>query len=192
MRNKIRQGQKHNLRAEWGGLEAVPTFYQLFAANMRNLGTPVYAREFFENQIRRLPDRIRIVSLWDGATPVAAAFLTANQRTLQLPWSASLPQSRKKYSQVLMYWSFIQQAIADGFRKIDLGRCSRGSGTYEFKRHWEPIERPLHWYYWLAPGASMPQLRPDNAKFRLAVELWKRLPLAVANCLGPRLVRSIP
>jgi serine/alanine adding enzyme len=192
MRNKIRQGQKHNLRAEWGGLEAVPTFYQLFAANMRNLGTPVYAREFFENQIRRLPDRIRVLSLWDGATPVAAAFLIANQHTLQLPWSASLPQSRKKYSQVLLYWNFIQQAIADGFRKIDLGRCSPGSGTHEFKRHWGPVERPLHWYYWLAPGASMPQLRPDNAKFRLAIELWKRLPLAVANCLGPRLVRSIP
>ncbi len=192
MRNKIRQARKHDLRAEWGGLEAVPIFYNIFATNMRNLGTPVYSREFFENQVRRLPDRIRILSLWDRETPVAASFLVAHRRTLELPWSASIPQSRKKYSQVLMYWNFIERAIEEGFSKIDLGRCTPGSGTYEFKRHWNPVERRLHWYYWLAPGASMPQLRTDNARFRLAIEIWKRLPLAVANCLGPRLVRSIP
>jgi len=193
MRNKIRQGQKHNLRAEWDhGPEAVRVFYRIFAANMRNLGTPVYSRRFFENQISRLSERIRVLTMWDGKTPVAAAFLTAHQETLELPWSASLPESRKKYSQVLMYWTFIQKAIEEGFRKIDLGRCSRGSGTYEFKRHWNPVERPLHWYYWLAPGASMPELRPDNPRFRLATKLWKRLPLAIANGLGPHLVRSIP
>ena len=192
MRNKIRQGQKHGLRAEWGGLEAVPIFYKIFAANMRNLGTPVYSREFFENQVRRLPGRIRILSVWDRETPVAASFLVAHRRTLELPWSASMAPSRKKYSQVLMYWKFIERAIAEGFSTIDLGRCTPGSGTHEFKRHWNPVERPLHWYYWLAPGTSMPNLRADNARFKLAIELWKRLPLAVANSLGPRLVRSIP
>jgi serine/alanine adding enzyme len=192
MRNKIRQGQKHNLRCQWGGPEAIPIFYQIFATNMRNLGTPVYPRKFFEIQMRHLPNSIRILSLWDGETPVAASFLTANDRTLELPWSASLPGSRKKYSQVLMYWEFIQQAIKEGFQKIDLGRCSPGSGTYEFKRHWNPVERPLHWYYWPAGGGSLPQLRPDNPKFKFATSIWKRLPLVVANGLGPRLVRSIP
>jgi serine/alanine adding enzyme len=192
MRNKIRQGQKHNLRAHWGGLDAVPIFYQIFAANMRNLGTPVYSRHFFETQMRHLPDRIRILSLWDGEAPVAASFLTAHNRTLELPWSASLPDSRKKYSQVLMYWEFIQKAIKEKFQKIDLGRCTRGGGTFDFKRHWNPVERPLHWYYWLGGGASLPQLRPDSPKFRFATKVWKRLPLVVANGLGPRLVRSIP
>lgn len=91
-----------------------------------------------------------------------------------------------------MYWEFIQKAIAERFNRIDLGRCSPGSGTYDFKRHWNPVERPLHWYYWLAGGASLPHLRPDNPKFKFATRIWKRLPLAVANGLGPRLVRSIP
>lgn len=192
LRNKIRQGQKQNFRVEWGGEQAVPIFYRIFATNMRNLGTPVYPRRFFENQIRRLPGRIRILTLWDGRNPVAASFLTAHGGTLELPWSASLPESRKKYSQLLMYWVFIQKAIEDGFQKIDLGRCTRGSGTWEFKRHWNPVERPLHWYYWLRPGASIPQLRSGNPKFRYATQIWKRLPLAIANGLGPRLVRSIP
>ncbi len=191
-RKRIRYNLKQGFHAEWGGLEAVPIFYTIFATNMRNLGTPVYPREFFENQIRRFPDNIRILTLRDGTNPVAAAFLTAHRDTLELPWAASLPEARKREAPMVMYWTLIQRAIEDGFKKVDLGRCSPGSGNHVFKKHWNPVERPLHWYYWLAPGASIPQLRPDNSKFKLAVELWKRLPLRIANGLGPHVVRSIP
>jgi serine/alanine adding enzyme len=192
MRNKVRQGQKADFRVEWGGLSLVRKFYEVFATNMRNLGTPVYPMSFFENQVRRLGDRISILMLWEGEKAVAGSFLTAHSDTLELPWSASLPESRKKYSQVTMYWLLIQRAIAQGFKKIDLGRCIRGSGTYEFKRHWNPIERPLHWYYWLKEGSAIPNLRPDNPKFKVATSMWKQLPLALANGLGPRVVRSLP
>jgi FemAB-related protein (PEP-CTERM system-associated) len=192
MRNKIRAAKKHGLRVQWGGIESVEAFYPIFATNMRNLGTPVYPRLWFENQCRALPENIRILTLWDGNEAVAGAFLTSFRKTLELPWSASLPESRKKYSQVLLYWTFLEKAIQDGYELMDLGRCTQGSGTYEFKRHWNSVERPLHWYYWLAPGKSIPHLRPDNMKYRFAVEFWKRLPLQVANGLGPRVVRSIP
>lgn len=190
-RKKIRYGLKRGLRPEWGGSEAVPIFYKIFATNMRNLGTPVYPIAFFENQIRRLPDKIRILSLWDDAKPVAASFVTAHRDTLELPWAASLPESRKKEAPMIMYWALIEKGIEEGFRKIDLGRCSPGGGTYDFKRHWNPVERPLHWYYWLGANASIPQRRPDP-KFKFATSVWKRLPLVIANGLGPRLVRSIP
>lgn len=191
-RKRIRYNLKRGFRAEWGGLEAVPIFYSIFATNMRNLGTPVYPREFFENQIRRLPKNIRILILWDGPKPVAASFLTAHTDTLELPWAASLPESRKKEAPMVMYWTFLERAIEEGFKILDLGRCTPGSGNHAFKQHWNPVERPLHWYYWLAPGASMPRLHADNNRFKWAVEIWKRLPLAVANGLGPHIVRSLP
>lgn len=191
-RKRLRYILKHPFEVAWGGVEAVGTFYRIFATNMRNLGTPVYPCAFFANQLRRLPDRTRILTLRDGGRPVAAAFLTAHGATLELPWAASLPDSRKKEAPMVMYWTLIQRAIEEGFRQVDLGRCTPGGGNYEFKRHWKPVERPLHWYYWLARGAVLPKLRPDNPRFRLATEIWKRLPLTIANGLGPRLVRSIP
>lgn len=191
-RKKLRYGLKRGLRAEWGSGEAVPMFYKIFATNMRNLGTPVYPIAFFENQIRRLRGNIRILSLWDDAKPVAASFVTSHRDSLELPWAASLPESRKKEAPMIMYWALIEKGIEEGFRKIDLGRCSPGGGTYDFKRHWNPVERPLHWYYWLGTNASIPQPRPDDPKFKLATSVWKRLPLVIANGLGPRLVRSIP
>lgn len=191
-RKKIRYGLKRGLRAEWGGAEAVPIFYKIFATNMRNLGTPVYPIAFFENQIQRLRNKIRILSLWDEAKPVAASFVTAHRETLELPWAASLPESRKKEAPMMMYWTLIEKGIKEGFRKIDLGRCTPGGGTYEFKRHWNPVERPLHWYYWPAGDDSVNRLRSDSPKFKFATSVWKRLPLVIANGLGPRLVRSIP
>ena len=192
VRNKIRQGQKADFQIEWGGLNLLPSFYEVFATNMRNLGSPVYPISFFANQLRRLGDRIRILVLRDGDQAVFGSFLTAHGDTLELPWAASLTDSRKKYSQVTMYWLFIERAIAEGFKKIDLGRCARESGTYKFKQHWRPIERPLHWYYWLNDGATMPNMHADNPKYKVATNIWKRLPLAVTNRLGPRVVRALP
>jgi serine/alanine adding enzyme len=192
LRNKIRKGQKSEFRIQWGGGEAVSDFYSIFAANMRNLGTPVYPKSWFEAIFRHFPEQTRILNLWDGDRPVAGAFLSAYRHTLELPWSASLPDTRKKYSHYLLYWTFMEWAIQNGFRQLDLGRCTPGGGTYEFKRHWLCREQPLNWYNWVPAGAPVPQLRPDNARFQLAIEVWKHLPLAVANQLGPRVVRALP
>jgi FemAB-related protein (PEP-CTERM system-associated) len=191
-RKRIRYCLKSGLHAEWSGREGLPAFYKLFALNMRNLGTPVYPLRFFENQICRFRERIRILTLWDQNEAVAAGFVTSHGTTLELPWAASLSDYQKKDLSLVMYWRLIEKAITEGYHGLDLGRCSRGSGSWEFKRHWNPIERPLHWYYWLNAGASIPEFRADNPKFKIATGLWKRLPLAVANGLGPHIVRSIP
>ncbi len=192
LRNKIRHAQKHGFREQWGRLDQVGPFYRVFAGNMRNLGTPVYPRSWFESLCREGGAGVRIVTLWDGAQPVAGAFLSAFRDTLEAPWIASLPNGRKDYSSVLLYWAFLRFAMGHGFRRVDLGRCTPGGGTYQFKQLWRPVEQPLHWYYWLAPGKPVPQLSPASGRFHFAIECWKHLPLFVANQLGPRIVRSLP
>jgi FemAB-related protein (PEP-CTERM system-associated) len=192
LRNKIRNARKHGLECRWSGAEELDSFYSVFAANMRNLGTPVYPRSWFENVCRGLGERCHILTVWRGREPVAATIFTSFRDAAELPWIASIPEARGEYSTVLLYWTAMEWAIQHGFRSLDLGRCTPGSGTHRFKQQWRPEEVPLHWYYWLAPGASLPHLRPDNPKYRLAIRLWQLLPLFVANRLGPRIVRSIP
>ena len=133
-----------------------------------------------------------MLTLWDGGDPVAGTVITTFRDAVELPWIASLPEERKHYSTVLLYWTALEWAVENGFRSVDLGRCTPGGGTYQFKRQWECEERPLRWYYWLAPGVPLPNLRPDNPRYRLAIRVWQKLPLGVANWLGPRIVRSIP
>jgi hypothetical protein len=75
---------------------------------------------------------------------------------------------------------------------MDLGRSTPGSSSYDFKRQWTKHEQPLHWYYWLAPGVALPELRKETRRYRWASKVWRRLPLAITNRLGPQIVRSIP
>jgi serine/alanine adding enzyme len=192
LRNKIRHARKHGFQCRWGGIEFVDSFYSVFAANMRNLGTPVYPRSWFESICRLLPGQCRILTLWEGEQPVAATLMTIFRDRVELHWIASLPEERKNYSTVLLYWTALEWALTSGYSQVDLGRCTPGGGTYQFKRQWICEEPTLHWYYWLKPGGSLPTLKLDNPRFRLAIRLWQRLPLSVANRLGPRIVRFIP
>jgi FemAB-related protein (PEP-CTERM system-associated) len=192
MRNKIRSAEKQGLRSETGGSEAISVFYRIFAANMRNLGTPVYPRAWFENLARRLRDQACFLSVWEGSQPIGAGMVIRDRNGAEWPWSATLPEFRRKYSAVYLHWKLFEWAIKNGCRRVDLGRSTPGSGTHMFKRHWPSEERPAHWYYWLAEGGSAPRVGADNPRFRVATEIWKRLPLFVANSLGPRIVRSFP
>ncbi len=192
MRNKVRNAQKQGLRVEWGKGEMLDGFYRIFSRNMRDLGTPVYPRQWFENLSQRLADMVHLVTVWEGSQAVASGFVLTHRETAEFPWSSALRESRKKYSAVLMYWALLEWAIQNGYRRVDFGRSSPGSGTHEFKKHWGARERPLHWYYWLAPGTPLPGLRADNPRYRWATQLWQHLPLPVANLIGPRIVRAIP
>lgn len=192
MRNKVRNARKQGLRVEWAKSESVDVFYRIFARNMRDLGTPVYPRSWFENLARLMSDDVHIVTLWDDAEAVASGLVIVHGGIAEFPWSSALRESRKKYSAVLMYWELLEWAINRGFHRVDFGRSSPGSGTHEFKRHWGAKERPLHWYYWMARGGDIPGLHADNPKFRLATQVWRRLPIPVANWLGPHIVRAIP
>ncbi len=192
LRNKVRHAEKSGFAVRWGGAEEIDAFYPVFAGNMHSLGTPVYPRAWFANLFRHAGGGIRIVTLWRDRKPVAGAFLSEFRNRMEAPWIASLRDGRRDYSSVLLYWEFLKYAIERKSKSIDLGRCTPGGGTYQFKRLWGCEERPLRWYYWLSPGTAVPHLTPSNQRFHLAIEMWKHLPLAVANRLGPRIVRSIP
>ena len=192
MRKRIRFARKNGLEPQWAGAEAIGSFYSVFSTNMRNLGTPVYPQSWFGNFFKKFPNEIKILNLNEGKKTVASAFVSIYRDTVELPWAATLAESREKFSPLLQYWTLLEWALENGYKRVNFGRCTPGSGNHEFKKRWECVEKPLHWYYWLAEGRAVPQLRPDNPKFKLATGVWKRLPLSVANLLGPRIVRSIP
>ena len=54
VRNQVRKAEKSNLTVTRGGAELVGDFYTVFTRNMRDLGTPVYARRLFDDVLRRL------------------------------------------------------------------------------------------------------------------------------------------
>ena len=91
-----------------------------------------------------------------------------------------------------MYRQILSTAIAQKYRFFDFGRSSKDASTYKFKKQWGAIEHPLYWHYWLRDSDELPELNPNNPKYKFAIKMWQKLPVPVANAVGPALVRNLP
>ena len=192
LRAQIRRPQREQTEVAHGGMELLPEFYRVFARNMRDLGTPVYSDEFFSAIMTAFPVAARIVLVRHAGRPVAAAFLLGDGPRMEIPWASSLREYNQMGVNMLLYWEVLRDAMAGSYRVFDFGRSSVDSGTYRFKKQWGAQPRQLYWHYWLADGQDMPQLTPSSPKYQMAIRLWKRLPVFVANRLGPYIVKNLP
>jgi FemAB-related protein (PEP-CTERM system-associated) len=192
VRNQVRKARKSELMTDSGGAELLDDFYRVFSRNMRDLGTPVYARRFFEEVLDAFPTRTRLHVVRLHGAPVAAGLTYRTRSTVEVPWASSIRDFNALCPNHLLYWGIIERALADGCNVLDFGRSTPGEGTYKFKEQWGAAPIPLHWEYQLMSTGALPDTSPKNPKFHLAIELWKRLPLAVAELVGPRIVRAIP
>tara|TARA_R100000005_G_C4847650_1_gene115724 strand:- start:293 stop:568 length:276 start_codon:yes stop_codon:yes gene_type:complete len=90
-----------------------------------------------------------------------------------------------------MYWELMRRSAEEGITVYDFGRSKRETGPFEFKKNWGFEPQALPYEYFLVNSAQVPDVNPSNPKYRLLVNAWQRLPLPVANLLGPPLARSL-
>ena len=191
-RNQVRKAQKSALTHREGGVDLLASFYAVFARNMRDLGTPVYSSRFFAEVLDAFPGRARIHVVSSGSAPVAAGLTFETRGTVEIPWASSVRDFNALCPNHLLYWSVLEAAAARGCSTFDFGRSTPHEGTYKFKEQWGAQPVPLCWEYGLLSGRDLPDSSPTNPKFRLAIAIWKKLPLSVANRIGPKIVRAIP
>ena len=192
VRTKIRKAEKSGLTAEFVGRDGLDDFYGVFAENMRDLGTPVYSRDFFLEILRALPTQAHICVIRHQGKPVAASLLTGYRDTLEAGWIASVHKYLELGPNVFLYWKMLCFAGERRYRILDFGRSTIGSGTHRFKMQFGSQEVALHWDYWLQDASGLPQLNPENPRYRLAIWLWRKLPVGVTKLAGPRIVRWLP
>jgi len=194
LRSQVRKGEKNGLGVKVGGVELLDDFYTVFARNMRDLGTPVYGKIFFQLILEAFSKTARVVIVTDptSSCPIAGGFLLGYRDRLEIPWASSLREYNHLQSNMFLYWNCLQYACEQGYRVFDFGRSSAESSTYKFKAQWgaQPVQH--HWHYWLPGNQNMPELNPQNAKFQLAIALWQRLPLSVTRLLGPHIAKHLP
>jgi FemAB-related protein (PEP-CTERM system-associated) len=191
LRAQCKKAAMHDPEVTFGGLELLDQFYYVFSTNMRDLGTPVYSKKFFEKilQEKKISSFICIVKVKNK--PVSAAFLTGYRDMLEIPWASTLRAANKYDSNMWMYRMILKRAIELEYRFFDFGRSTKYSNTYKFKKQWgaKPVDH--HWYY-LIDSDSMPEINTDNPKYRIFIAIWKRLPVWIANIIGPYIVKRIP
>jgi FemAB-related protein (PEP-CTERM system-associated) len=192
LRSQIKVPQKAGMTCRFGRLEELESFYSVFSINMRSLGTPVYPRSFFRSILEGFPGNTWISTVYLGNIPVASGFLTGFKNRLEIPWASSVRSHNRFSPNMLLYWSCLKFACEQGYRTFDFGRSTAGESTYKFKEQWGATPSPMVWSYWVRGGGNMPDLTPRNPKYRLAIGIWRRLPLPVTQILGPRIIRNIP
>jgi serine/alanine adding enzyme len=192
VRTDIRKPIKAGLQAAFGGAELLDIFYDIFAKNMRDLGTPVYTRKLFSEILKALPKDSYICVVRHQGKPVAVSFLSEYRGTIEAIWSASLYEFSSLKPNMFLYWSILGFAGQKGFRFFDFGRSSVGSGTHRFKKQWGSQEVPLHWVYWVPEGAALPEVNTENPRYRLAIRVWQKLPVAITKIVGPPIVKRLP
>jgi FemAB-related protein (PEP-CTERM system-associated) len=191
VRAQIRQARRHRHQVAIGGKELLDAFYRVFATNMRDLGTPVYSKQFFANILDTWKDQATLVVI-HAPQPVAAAFLLGYRDMMEIPWASTLRTANAMNMNMLLYWEVLAHTVQQGFRFFDFGRSTIDAGTYQFKKQWGARPFQHHWHYWLPLGAELPKLTPDNPKYRLAINVWRRLPVAVTTAVGPHIVKYLP
>jgi FemAB-related protein (PEP-CTERM system-associated) len=192
VRNQIRKAEKSGLTVVAGGEELLDGFYDVFARNMRDLGTPVYGRELFAEMLRACPGAVRIHAVQLKGATIAAGLSYRYREVIEVPSASSLREHRSLCPNHIMYWHIIQSSIAEGARTLDFGRSTPGDGTYQFKEQWGAVPEQLEWEYVLGRGQRLPTADRHDSRFNVAIEAWKRLPLGVANMIGPSIVRAVP
>jgi len=192
VRNQVRKAQKNGLKAITGHIELLDGFYEVFCRNMRDLGTPVYSKDFFRNILETFPDTTSIISVILDGKAVASGILVWFRDSLEVPWASSISDYREMCPNNLLYWEAIRFAIGNGSAKFDFGRSTPEEGTYRFKKQWGARPVQLYWQYLLEQGKNVPELNPDNPKYRLAIKIWQRLPVTLTKVLGPQIIRCIP
>ncbi len=188
-RAMVRKGQKFGLKSEID--TDCRRLHRVYSESVRNLGTPVFSRRYFEELKAAFGEECEILVVTHEGEPVAAV-MSFYFRDQVLPYyGGGGTRARDLAANDFMYWEVMRRACERGCRLFDFGRSKRGTGAFDFKKNWGFPAEPLSYQYIMRNGAPPPEINPLNPKFRIFVEAWKRLPLPIANLLGPHIVRQL-
>jgi len=189
-RAMIRKGIKEGLAGEWE--DGLDRFYRVYAESVRNLGTPVFSRSYLHILREEFGDDCSVLMITHGARDVAGVMSFYFRDEVIPYYGGSTAEARAiKGVNHFMYWELMRLANERGCRLFDFGRSKASTGPYSFKKNFGFEPSALPYEYYLVKADSMPDVNPLNPKYRLMVEAWSRLPLPLANLIGPLLARSL-
>lgn len=191
-RAEVRRSLGIDLTMDVGTAEADrAAHYAVFCESYRNLGTPVFPRALLDAVIDAFGPDADILTVRHQGRPVASVISLYHQGAVMPYWGGGTWDARRLRANDRMYYELMLHARRRGATTFDFGRSKTQSGAYHFKRNWGFEPEPLTYATWTAPGAAKRDADPTSGKLSLQIKLWQRLPLSVANRLGPLIARGI-
>jgi FemAB-related protein (PEP-CTERM system-associated) len=187
-RAEVRRAQGLRLEMRIGtDVEDRRAHYAVYSESVRNLGSPVFPRRLFDSMLQHFGNDADILTISRDGVPISSVLSFYFRGTVYPYWGGGTREARTLRANELMYYALMRHASARGCNRFDFGRSKLGTGAFAFKKNWGFEPQPL--VYWTKGQAR--QVNPLSSKYRVQVALWKRLPLAAANLLGPVLARGL-
>lgn len=189
-RAMVRKGIKNGLASEIDS--TVDRFFALFADNVHRHGTPAMPKKYFQALQAEFGADCEVLTVVAPDGRPLSSVISFYFRDEVLPYYAGdFEPARDLAANDFKYWELMRRASARGIRVFDYGRSKRGTGPFAFKKNWGFEPKPLHYEFCLYKRDAIPQNNPNNAKYKLMISAWRRMPLGLANWLGPIVVRNL-
>ena len=189
-RAMVRKSIKNGLSAAIDG--NADRFFALYADNVHRHGTPALPRRYFDSLLREFGQDCEVLTVLAADGTPLSSVMSFYFRDEVLPYYAGdALRARELAANDFKYWELMRRACQRGLKVFDYGRSKVGSGSFSFKKNWGFEPRPLHYEYRLYKREGIPQNNPNNPKYKLMIETWRRMPIALANFLGPFIVRNL-
>lgn len=159
--------------------------YEILAESFRNLGTPIFPRRYFDKILAAFPRETEICTVKKDGRPISAALVLSFRDHVQPFYAGGRRSARDLHANDFLFLNIMLRARARGYAAFDFGRSKIGSGAYAYKTHWGFEAEPLAYDYRLIHGTRLPDISPQNPRYKHMIALWQRLPLVIANVLGP-------
>lgn len=188
-RAMVRKGIKHGLQA---CVEpSTERFFTAYSFSLHRLGTPVFSRKYFRLLKQTFGEDCEVMVI-THADKVVSAVMSFYFRDEVLPYyGGGTDAARDLAANDFMYWELMRSACGRGYRIFDFGRSKQGTGSYSFKKNWGFEPEQLYYEYQLHRKQTMPEINPLNPRYRLFIQAWQKMPLALANLIGPHINRNL-
>jgi len=189
-RAMVRKAVQRGLRAEFDA--GVDRFFDLYADNVHRHGTPALAKRYFAALKEIFGEDCKVLTVLDPQRRAISSVVTFYFRDEALPYYAGDDErARELAGNDFKYWALLENACTRGYRIFDYGRSKQGTGSFAFKKNWGFEPSPLAYEYALLRGNQLPENNPMNPKYRALIAGWRRLPIGLANTIGPHIVRGL-
>ena len=188
-RAMVRKGIKAGLHSEID--EGWERLNRIYAESVRNLGTPVFPAKYFRTLREVFGSDCGVLMVTHEQQDIAGVMSFYFRDEVIPYYGGSLPISRSLKGNDFMYWELMRRSCEQGIRIFDYGRSKLGTGSYSFKKNWGFTPEPLHYEYYLVKSDAIPEINPLNPKYQMFIKAWRKLPLPMANFIGPMLARNL-
>jgi predicted N-acyltransferase len=147
-------------------------------------------KQFYAAIATEFRDAVEISVVHGSGGPLAAVMSFYSGNAVLPYYGGASSEARSLHAYDLLYWSVMCRALERGARVFDFGRSRSGSFAFDYKTHWGFSPLPLRYQYYVTRG-TVPNVGPDNPKYHLFIEAWKRLPLPLSVHVGPFISRQI-